>query len=203
MTTETQERIEQESPEGSNTLWHGLGRVEANQRTMLQAIGEQGTKLEEHGFKMATLEANHQATLQRFDQQDARFDQQDARFDRQDAKLDLHGEKIDEQGSKLATLEVNQQTMLQRFDQQDARLDRQDAKLDLHGEKIDDLKLSVVAISAKQDSLEAKQDSLEDNQRLMMQMIQQQNERIDKLFYAVIGTGAVIIVTMLGIAFAS
>ena len=64
--------------------------------------------------------------------------------------------------------------------------------------RMDVLETRMDALESKVDDLSARMDRLEANQLSMMQMIQQQNDRIDRVFYAIIGFGAGIIITLAG-----
>ena len=77
MTTETQPQAQQELQDGENiNVWRVIGGIEANQ----------------------------QAMLQRFDQQDARMDRLEARMDRLDARMDRLEARMDRLETRMDRL---------------------------------------------------------------------------------------------------
>ncbi|MXY47092.1 MAG: hypothetical protein F4Y44_08930 [Chloroflexi bacterium] len=89
MTTEAQPQIQQEQPDDSNNIWRVLGRLEANQQTMLQILERHDENLRRHDAnivdlseKITSLEASQQAMLDRMDRQDNRMDRLEAKMDR-------------------------------------------------------------------------------------------------------------------------
>ena len=81
MTTETQPQTQQEQPDDSNNIWRILGRLEANQQTMLQILERHDASIVDLGERVTSLEVNQQTMLQRMDRQEDRMDRLEAKMD--------------------------------------------------------------------------------------------------------------------------
>ena len=55
MTTETQPQTRQEQPDDANNIWRILGRLEANQQTMLHRMNQQDTRMDRLEAKIDRL----------------------------------------------------------------------------------------------------------------------------------------------------
>ena len=83
MTTETQPQAQQELQDGENiNVWRVIGGIEANQQAMLQRFDQQDARMDGLESRMDRLESRMDGLESRMDRLEARMDRLESRMDR-------------------------------------------------------------------------------------------------------------------------